>query len=77
MLYVFFLLKTSVTRVFSAILPLKKNPILQIVAGFHAYLALNTGEAEFLRLNNPTGYLNSLDAIEELNKVLKELRGQN
>jgi len=73
----FFSLNTSITRIFSAILPLKKNPILQIVAGFHAYLALNTGEAEFLRLNNPAGYLSNLDAIKELYKITEELRSRD
>jgi hypothetical protein len=63
-----FPLTTSTTRIFAAILPLKDNPIIEIVAGFHASLALNAGYADFQRFDLPEGYLRSLHNIHELDE---------
>jgi len=72
-----FSLTSRTTKTFGAILPLKTNPIIEVVAGFHASIALDVNYgAEFLRLDSATGYINDLNSIKDLDYAVKKIRAK-
>jgi hypothetical protein len=72
-----FSLKSHSTRVFGAILPIKPQPIIEIIAGFHASIALDVEySAVFERFDHPSGYLKDLQAIELIKKLIEKLKSR-
>jgi hypothetical protein len=70
-----FALKSASIRIFGALLPIKNNPIIEVVAGFHAALALGLPhEAEIKRMNAEGGYLFNKQNLENLFQLIKGLR---
>ncbi len=74
---VIFPLKSHTNRVFGAILPIKTTPIIEIVAGFHASLALGLDQpAYFDRHNHPQGYLDNLAAVTQISDAVTLMRSR-
>jgi len=72
-----FPLKNLTTRVFGAILPIKTNPIIEIVAGFHASFALEVDYVgKFERFDQAGGYLDNLDNIKNVQNLIQYLRNE-
>jgi len=72
-----FSLRTLTTRIFGFIIPVKENPIIEVVAAFHARIALNTGNyANFYQFNHQDQYLSSLDNINAVRAFMENLEAQ-
>lgn len=72
-----FTLKSITKRTFGFILPVKSNPVIEIVAGFHASIALEVEyPAEFHRFDHPEQYLENLNNIKEVLGFIDKLKKQ-
>jgi hypothetical protein len=72
-----FPLQSYITRVFGVILPIRSNPIIEVVAGFHASIALEVDySAVFERFDHPSGYLSDTAAIEPVRELIQTLKNR-
>lgn len=72
-----FTLKSLTRRAFGVILPIKDQDVINVVAAFHASIALEVDQAaEFSRFDHQEGYLANLPNIQEVLAYIEKLRTQ-